>query len=1041
MRRGGDNHRGESWRCAIETLDSRRLLAGPIAIPPMLPNDQNEVILSRLNGNLGAFSAVSVIGSVAQPRVPISFSRGSYQLVGAGTGIGGSADGFTFASRPATGDGSIVARVTGLANTGSARAGIVIRSSTSASAAFAAILITPSNGLIFSRRLVDGGASSQSFLPGVAAPRFLKLTREGNSVSVFHSADGATWTQFGSAVNVALGADPRVGLAATATSTTATTTASFTNVSVLLPLGTDINDIGPATIGGYASYSASTNTYSISGSAVDAGGSGDEIGLVSRTTLGKGALVATVDGFVASPSTSAAGLMLRSALGAGSPFASIMATPAGQVQFRWRNASNGATSSSNASAGTGGVSVKLERDGDVVRAFYSIDRVTWTQLGSAQSISFASSRAIGGLAIRSGTAGQLATANISSFGQLGNDNTLSLDVGNPSAGGSPLFDTVRNTHTMLGRGVGVGSADSLSLAGQTMTGDGDVVAYVSGFTPTSSQARAGIMLRASATTNSSFAGIFLTSTGLVVHSRASFGAPLSSSFVNGVAGPLSLKLTRIGNGIAARYSTDGVTWLNAGSTMTIALGTSPIAAMAVASGSETALASASFTGFDAGTKLATGAGLLSPADEFFLNDLQARSVQFYWAETNPNTGLALDGSSANGGSPSGSASIASVGFGLSGLALADERGFLTHAEAYGRVLTTLNFLYNNVPHVNGFFYHFLNPATGARSGTSELSPIDTALLMAGVLHAAEYWEGTAIETVANNLYNRVNWPWMQKPNGQFYGHWTPENGFEYGYGDFSEAVLLYLLGLGSSTHPISTASWNSWSRSPVINYSGSTFITAQTRALFTVQYPLAWFDLRGKADAFGLNYFDNATKATLAQRTLAINLSGTYPQYGANVWGLTAADGPNGYTVWGGPPATSNVDGSVVPTAPGGSLAFTPRRSVDALRTMQASFPTTYRKYGFVDAFNPHTNWTSSIVLGIDLGMMLLAAENVRSAGIWDSFMQSPVAQSALVKAFGASARSDESETLQPMTDAIARIVSRRAGPRVADELFSQQAE
>jgi hypothetical protein len=410
---------------------------------------------------------------------------------------------------------------------------------------------------------------------------------------------------------------------------------------------------------------------------------------------------------------------------------------------------------------------------------------------------------------------------------------------------------------------------------------------------------------------------------------------------------------------------------------------------------------ASFTGIAAGKNLPPGAGIYSADDELFLHDLSKRSADFFYLETNASTGMAPDGSNANGGSPSAVSSIASTGFALSSLIIAAERGFLSRADAYQRALNTVNFLNTTAAQVNGFFYHFINPVTGARSGSSELSPMDTALLMAGVLHVAQYWQGTPLAAVAQTVFNRVNWPWMQKPNGNFYGHWTPENGFEFGYGDFSEAALIYLLGMGSSTFPTSTASWNSWARSPVINYNGFNFITAQTGALFTTQYPLGWFDLRGLSDGFGLNYHNNAATAALAQRQMAVNLSGTYPQFGLNNWGFTAADGQTGYTVWGGPPPTSNINGTVVPTAPGGSLAFIPRQGIDALKHMRTTYGSTvYKKYGFVDAFNPHNGWTSSIVLGIDVGMMLLAAENARSGLIWNTFNQHPAARQAKARAF-----------------------------------------
>jgi hypothetical protein len=444
---------------------------------------------------------------------------------------------------------------------------------------------------------------------------------------------------------------------------------------------------------------------------------------------------------------------------------------------------------------------------------------------------------------------------------------------------------------------------------------------------------------------------------------------------------------------------------------------SALAGIAVTSHNAAALCSASFTGVAIGNKLPPGAGVYSAADELFLHDLEQRSVQFFYNETNPNTGLVPDGALANGGSNGSASSIASLGFGLTALTIGDRRGWLTHANAYNRALTTMNFLFNNAQQFNGFYYHFLSTTTGQRVGNSELSSVDTAELMAGVLNVAQYWAGTPLQTVAQNVFDRVNWPFMQKANGQFYGAWTPETGFSGGYGDFSEAVVLYLLGLGSPTHPIARSSWNSWSRTPIVNYSGMNFVTAQGAALFTVQYPQAWFDMRGLVDSFGLNYYANAQTATNAQRQMFIDMAGTFPHFGPNTWGATAADGQFGYTVFGGPPA-SNINGTIVPTAPGGSLAFVPRRSIDALRNIQQTYGSTvYKKYGFVDAFNPATGWTSSIVLGIDVGMMLIAAENSRSNFVWDVFAQNATARQALASAFPSIAPS------------LVGAVSRKIGP------------
>jgi len=242
---------------------------------------------------------------------------------------------------------------------------------------------------------------------------------------------------------------------------------------------------------------------------------------------------------------------------------------------------------------------------------------------------------------------------------------------------------------------------------------------------------------------------------------------------------------------------------------------------------------------------------------------------------------------------------------------------------------------------------------------------------------------------------------MQQSGGVFYGAWTPESGFSGGYGDFSDAVVLYLLGLGSPTHPSARASWNSWSRSPSVTYSSYHFITADDAALFTVQYPMAWFDMRGLTDSAGLNYYQNATTATLAQRQWMSDLSSTYSDFGPNMWGLTPSDSAHGYAVWGGPPANGPIDGTLVPTGPGGSLEFTPRQSLDALEHMKQTFGSAiYKKYGLVDSFNPLTGFISSLVLGIDVGMTLISAENARSNLVWSYFNQTSVARQSLASAF-----------------------------------------
>jgi hypothetical protein len=329
-------------------------------------------------------------------------------------------------------------------------------------------------------------------------------------------------------------------------------------------------------------------------------------------------------------------------------------------------------------------------------------------------------------------------------------------------------------------------------------------------------------------------------------------------------------------------------------------------------------------------------------------------------------------------------------------------------------MRVLRFLRDRAPQEHGHFYHFLDMKTGKRVWNCEVSNIDTALLMAGVLTVRQHFEGTELAMLANDLYERVEWDWLLRPNGLLRMGWKPEGGFlDADWGAYSEGPpLIILLGLGSRTHPLPEKAWHAWKREPVFTYAGLTYI--QCPPLFTHQYPQCWFDLRGQRDAYA-DYFRNSQLATLAQRQwCADELSKRFPTYGPNMWGISASDGPHGYQAWGGPPTKgevdNDIDGVVVPCAAAGSLAFQPRLCLDALKAMRDKFgEKAYLKYGFVDAFNPGTGWYNSDVLGIDVGPGVIMAENCRSGFVWKTFMSSPEAGAAL-KAAGFRAL-DERDT------------------------------
>ncbi len=388
---------------------------------------------------------------------------------------------------------------------------------------------------------------------------------------------------------------------------------------------------------------------------------------------------------------------------------------------------------------------------------------------------------------------------------------------------------------------------------------------------------------------------------------------------------------------------------------------------------------------------------VSKADAALRDDVERRAFRYFWEQADPVTGQVPDRASADGGAPrqektEGASSVAATGFGLAALCVGADRGWVSRGEAAARASKTLRFLLDKAPQEHGFFYHFIDERTGARLWNSEASTIDTALLLAGALTAAQCFPGDPeVKRLSEAIYDRVDFPWMMKGKPPMLSMgWTPEKGFIPARWDtYSEHMILDLLAIGSPTHPIPASEWYSWAR-PEVRYGTYTFV-AGVNPLFIHQYSQAFVDFRGLKDRSGIDYFQNSVQATLAQRQFFIDLSKTETTYGANVWGGTASDTQNGYKAWGGPPAGGVDDGTVAPCAPGGSIMFTPEQSLDALREMKKRWGSKiYGRYGFVDAFNPATGWVDSDVLGIDQGITLLSAEDQRDGGVWRRFMANP---------------------------------------------------
>ena len=387
----------------------------------------------------------------------------------------------------------------------------------------------------------------------------------------------------------------------------------------------------------------------------------------------------------------------------------------------------------------------------------------------------------------------------------------------------------------------------------------------------------------------------------------------------------------------------------------------------------------------------------SPQDQTFLDDLEHRSFQYFWDQADPTTGLIPDRARIDGtlldDNHRNVASTAATGFGLTAICIATEQGWLTRAQARERVRSTLVYFANKAFNEHGWFYHWIDAKTGDRRWNSEVSSIDTALLLAGVLTVRQYFnDDREIKRLATMIYERVDFGWMLNGDQFLLSHgWKPETGFLKARWDtYSEDTILYLLAIASPSHPISARSWYALWRDRY-RYAGYAYFTTIGVPLFMHQYSHAWIDYRNRRESRGdrIDYFENSVNATLAHRKFCIDLAYEFPAFGSNVWGITASDSAKGYLAWGGPPRDPAIDGTIVPSAAGGSLMFTPELSVAALRTMSEKYGTRiYGKYGFIDAFNPGPGWYDKEVIGINGGIILLSAENARTGNVWRWFMR-----------------------------------------------------
>lgn len=432
------------------------------------------------------------------------------------------------------------------------------------------------------------------------------------------------------------------------------------------------------------------------------------------------------------------------------------------------------------------------------------------------------------------------------------------------------------------------------------------------------------------------------------------------------------------------------------------------------------------------------------ADDPLLEDIAHRTFRYFWETTNKRNGLAPD----RYPSPS-FVSIAAIGFALTAYVIGAERQFVPRAQARERVLRTLRFLAkapqgpeaSGVAGYKGFYYHFLNPKDGTRFPGSELSTVDTALMLGGVLLAQSYFDGRSrsereIRELADRIYQRVDWQWAQSRPPAISHGWRPETGFlSHDWDGYNEAMLVYILALGSPTHPVGPEAWEQWTRSYDENwgkFGGQELLSFGP--LFGHQYSHVWIDFHGIQDEYmrakGIDYFENSRRAAYAQREYANQNPMQWRGYDSQIWGLSACDGPadtvqmyngqkRGFFAYAGR-GTAAVhaidDGTIAPTAAIASIAFAPEIVIPTVHAFRERYGEhLYKKYGFLDSINPSftytdvktqygqvigdAGWVATDYIGIDQGPILAMIENYRSGLLWKVMKRNPYIQHGLQRA------------------------------------------
>jgi hypothetical protein len=418
-----------------------------------------------------------------------------------------------------------------------------------------------------------------------------------------------------------------------------------------------------------------------------------------------------------------------------------------------------------------------------------------------------------------------------------------------------------------------------------------------------------------------------------------------------------------------------------------------------------------------------------PTDED-LGRLQWTTLDYYLRESNPANGLIRDKTE-----PNAPASIAAVGMALATVPILVERGVVHRELGAALALKRLRFFHASpqgpepdATGYRGFYYHFLDMQSGRRAWDCELSTIDSAFLFAGILTVGTYFDQPTpaedeVRRLADDLYRRADWDWARDGGPTLTHGWRPETGFiSHRWEGYDEGLLLYVLGLGSPTHPLPPESYAAYCATyqwkeiygRELLYSGP---------LFTHQLSHQWIDFRGLRDRFmedhGTDYFENARQATLVQQEYAVRNPLGFAGYGEHCWGFTACDGPGwvsrnvdgvdrqffDYYARGAPFGPD--DGTVAPWVVVASLPFAPEVVIPTVRHFARLDLGMTKPYGFKPSFNqsfavpdsPTGWWVTPYHFGIDQGPVALMIENYRTGLLWDVMRWCPYVVAGLRRA------------------------------------------